>query len=203
MLRLWAFWSFWFIITWGTHVLCICEYHFSVICNTSPSLLVSALRNFSSFSIMLKMTQKELSIIHHFCKVNLILLSDFLMMCCCSHYIMNGVDCVIFNMSNSCTLCYQHNWLCNLAPLTLKLTHTLCEKEQVESELLTAEAKAIWLQKQKWLLQKWLHQLDDQEAKNIEELKKDEARAEAAALIKTPAAPLFSEKKLQAVWAPF
>ena len=203
MLRLWASWSFWFIITWGTCVLHICEYHFLVIHNTSLSLLVSVLRNFSFFSIMLKMTWKELSTIHHSCKVDLILLSDFSVMHCCSHYIVNGVDCVISDVSNSCTLCYQHNQSCNLAPPTLKLTCTLHEKEWVDSELLTAETKAIQLWKQKWLLQKWLHQLDDQEVKNIEELKKDKARAEAAALIKTPATPLFSEEELQAIWTPF
>ena len=170
-----------------------------MMCNTSPSLLVSVLRNFSFFSIMLKVTQKELSIIHCSHKVDLILLSDFFVMCCCSHCIVNDVDCVISNMSNSCTLCYQHNWSCDLAPSTLKLTCTLCEKEQVDSELLTAEVKAIQLQKQKQLLQKQLHQLDDQETKNIEELKENEARAEAAVLIETPVTSLFSEKKLQTV----
>ena len=161
MLSLWALWSLWFIITWGTHVLCTCEYHPSVIHNTSSSLLVSALRNTSFFSIMLKMTWKELSTICHSCKADLILSSDFPVMCHCSHYIMNDVDCVISDVSNFCALCYQHNRLCNLVPLTLKLTHTLCEKEWVNSELLTVKVKAIWLQKQKWLLQKWLHQLND------------------------------------------
>ena len=157
MLRLWAFWSFWFIIIWGTCVLCSCEYHFLMIHNTSPSLLVSVLRNFSSFSIMLKMTWKELSTVHHSHKADLILSSDFLTMCLCSHYIADDVDCVVSDVSNSCALCYQHNWSCNLVPPTLKLTHTLHKKEQVDSELLTAETKAIWLWKQKWLLQKHLH----------------------------------------------
>ena len=143
MLRLWAFWSFWFIIIWDTCVLHICEYHFSVICNTSSSLLVSVLRNFSFFSIILKMTWKELSIIHCFCKADLILLSDFSVMHYYSHYIADDVDCVISDMFNSCTLCYQHNWSCDLAPPTLKLTCTLCKKEWVDSELLTVEIKAI------------------------------------------------------------
>ena len=149
MLRLWAFWSFWFIVIWGTCILHTCEYHFSVIYNTSLFLLVSVLRNFSFFNIMLKMTWKELSIICHFCKVDLIFSSSFFIMHCCSHYITDDVDCVISDMSNSCTLYYQHNQLCDLAPPTLKLTCTLCEKDWVKSELLTAEGKAIQLQKQK------------------------------------------------------
>ena len=92
---------------------------------------------------MLKMTQKELSTIYHSRKVDLILSSDFPVMCCYSCCIVNGVKCVISDMFNSCALCYQHNQLCNLAPLTLKLTHTLHEKEQMNSELLTVETKAI------------------------------------------------------------
>ena len=143
MLRLWAFWSFWFIIIWGTHVLCSCEYHFLIIQNTSSFLLVSVLRNFSFFSIMFKITWKELSTVYHSCKADLILSSNFSVIYCCSYYIVNDVDCVIFNVSNSCTLCYQHNWSCDLVLSTLKLTHTLCEKEWVDSELLTAEIKAI------------------------------------------------------------
>ena len=143
MLRLWAFWLFWFIIIWGTCVLCTCEYHFSVIHNTSFSLLVSALRNLSFFNIIFKMTWKELSIIHHSHKADLILSSDFSVMHCYSYYIVNDINCVISDVFNSCTLCYQHNQLCNLVLSTLKLTHTLCEKEQVNSELLTVKIKAI------------------------------------------------------------
>ena len=203
MLRLWTFWSFWFIVTWDTHVLCTCEYHFLMIHNTSPSLLVSVLRNFFFFNIMLKMTWKELSTVCHFCKADIILSSDFSVMCCYSYYIVNSINCVISDVSNSCALCYQHNQLCDLALSTLKLTHTLCEKEQVNSELLIVKIKAIQLQKQKQLLQKWLHQLNNQEVKNIKKLKKNEAHAEAAVLIETSAALLFSEKKLQTIWASF
>ena len=143
MLRFWAFWSFWFIIIWDTHVLCTCEHHFLMMCNTSLSLLVSALRNFFFFSIMLKMTQKELSTVYHFCKVNLILSSDFLTMHCYFCYIVDDVDCVISDLFNSCTLCYQHNQSCNLVLFTLKLTHILHKKEWVNSELLTVKTKAI------------------------------------------------------------
>ena len=149
------------------------------------------------------MTWKELSTVHHSCKVDLILLSDSSVMCCCSCCIADDVDCVISDVSNSCALCYQHNQLCDLAPPTLKLTCTLCEKEWVDSELLTAEAKAIQLWKQKQLLQKQLHQLDNQETRNIEELKKNKARAEAAASVENSAALLFSEEDMQTVWTPF
>ena len=148
------------------------------------------------------MTWKELSTVCHCHKVDLILSSDYLIMHCCSWCVSDDVKCVVSDVLNLCALCYQHNWSCDLAPLTLKLTHTLQEKEQVNSELLTAEAKAICLQKQKYLLQKWLCQLDDQEIKNIKELKKNETHAEAATSAETSAALLFSEEELQTVWTP-
>ena len=145
ILRVWAFWSFWFIIIWDTCVLCTCEYHSLMIYNTSPSLLVSVLRNFYFFNIMFKMTWKELSTVHHFCKADLILSSDFLTMYYYSCYIADDVNCIVSDVFNSYTLYYWHNWLCDLVLSTLELTHTLCEKEWVNSELLTAEIKTIQL----------------------------------------------------------
>ena len=92
---------------------------------------------------MLKMTQKELSTVCHSHKADLILSSDFPVMHYCSHCIADDVACVISDLSNSCTLCYSHNQSCDLVPSTLKLTHTLHEKEQMNSELLTVEIKVI------------------------------------------------------------
>ena len=82
---------------------------------------------------------------HHVQKADFITLFNFFIM---HHYldcIVNHIDCVMSDVSNSCVLYYQHNQSCDLTPLTLKLTQMLCEKEQIENELLAAEAKVTHL----------------------------------------------------------
>jgi hypothetical protein len=92
----------------------------------------------------------------------------------CSSCVSFWVACILSSVDERCEQCCRFNRSCELAAPWKEAERILKKKEDVERQIIEAEAKALRLRKQKRQLQKKLRELGDREERNIQDLELDE-----------------------------
>jgi hypothetical protein len=137
---------------------------------------------------MPKLISKKSSTARRHTKADDILAAGSPVMRPCGRCSSEGVLCVVSDISDSCERCHRFKRQCDLAPPSAEIAKISKKANELDEQILEAEARSLRLRKQRRLLTKKLRELGDRETQNIAELEKDEEeleRGEANAIAKS------------------